>query len=1775
MPFTFKLSKRIALMKRALVTSAALVLACDRADLTGPQPPLSPPTLDVTSPDPTALAVVSVIASGDDGNVPQNTLDHNLATRWSANSDGQWIRYDLGALATMDRVDIAWYVGDTRIAYFDIQVSPDAVTWAGVFSGQSSGKTLQAESYTFPSVSGRYVRIVGHGNSEPSAWNSITEVALYPATTPSPVAQVSVTPGTTMLVVGGRQQLVATLTDGSGNVLAGRALTWTSSNVAVATVDSSGLVAGVAPGGVTITATSEGKSASVAIGVANMPVASVGITPATAVVPAGATLQLVASARDSAGNALSNHPITWASSASAVATVSSSGLVTGLAPGIATITATSDGKTGSAVVTVNPVPVASVNVSPAAASLDVDGTVQLTAMPQDPNGNPLSGRTVVWTTSNGLVATVSDSGLLTGVATGTATITATSEGVGGRAVIDVMNFPPSGVTVNPLAASVQAGARLQLTATVKHSSSSSVTWSSSAPTVATVNSSGLVTTLAAGVATITATSDGKTGSAAITVSLAPVVSMTVSPASARVDLGGTTWLTATLKDSAGSVMSGRAVTWASSSPTIATVSQTGLVAGVAAGPVTITATSEGKSASAAIRVANVPVASVLINPVTAVALVGTTVQLAATLLDSAGNVLSGRSLTWASSDPSVATVSPAGLVTGLAPGAATITGTSEGKTGSAAVTVNPVPVAAVSVSPTSVAIWVGQVVQLTAAPLDANGDALSDRTVKWVSSDPAVAVVSPGGLVTGLAVGVATVTATSEGKTGSAAITVSLVPVASVTVSPAAASLLVGATQQLAAVTQDSAGNVLTGRSVTWTTSNSALATVSAGGLVTGVAAGSATITATSEGQSGTAALTVTAPSCWTSAGAWQNTAIASQTGSFEARFDATPNTANMDGVVGLSNGPAADWTELAGIVLFSNTGTIQARNGSAYAAATIPYTAGTTYHFRLDLDVPSHTYTIYVTPAGAAEQLLGSNFAFRSEQATVSALANVGVYAIVGSVTVCNFALAPWAPPPVAAMTVSPAAASLLVGATQQLAAVTRDAAGNVLSGRAVTWASSSPGNATVSASGLVTGVAAGSATITATSEGQSGNAAVAVNPVPVASVAVSPDSAAVLVGQTLQLTATPLDASGNSLSGRTVTWTTSNSALATVSPTGLVTGVAAGSATITATSEGQSGTAALTVTAPSCWTSAGAWQNTAIASQTGSFEARFDATPNTANMDGVVGLSNGPAANWTDLAGIVLFSNTGTIQARNGSGYAAATTIPYTAGTTYHFRLDLDIPSHSYTIYVTPAGAAEQLLGSNFAFRSEQATVSTLTNVGLNAAVGSVTVCNVALAPWSPPPVASVTVSPAAASILLGQTVQLTAVVKDANGNVLTGRPVTWASSALGVASVSATGLVTALALGSATITATSEGQTGSAAITVSTGSSTAKHYYAAPAGSDANLCTAAAPCYTMRRVSQLLAPGDTAHFAPGNYTWSYSTNKVTVSGTASAPIVYLSDTKWGAKIYGSGCDPIWNGGDYVHIVNFDVTGNCSEGISTNGNYSKVIGNRVHDLPACTGGGCVAGILADCCNYHLTGIEILGNVVDNIAMNTTDPVQQNTIHGIYHAGPNGVIMNNIVTRAIAACITLYHGTTRMIVANNVVANCGRYGIQVSADASITTNDYTTVNNNIVVNVAGRGIQEYPATGSHNVFYHNIVYNNAPNFDLIDGTQAGTLTLTAAQFAGLFVNYTGDMHGDYHLKSGAVAIDAGTTLCAAGVSLCVPRIDFDGLLRPKGPALDIGAFEY
>jgi len=143
------------------------------------------------------------------------------------------------------------------------------------------------------------------------------------------------------------------------------------------------------------------------------------------------------------------------------------------------------------------------------------------------------------------------------------------------------------------------------------------------------------------------------------------------------------------------------------------------------------------------------------------------------------------------------------------------------------------------------------------------------------------------------------------------------------------------------------------------------------------------------------------------SVGGGVNRPFSDQTGAFTVQFDATPSAAPIDSVMALSSGPQTTFGGFACLARFNPDGNIDARNGGIYTAAgVIPYAANVKYSFRFVVDIPSHLYSVYVTPAGGVEQTVGADFAFRSEQSAVTDLNNWGVMvgSPTGTNTVCNF---------------------------------------------------------------------------------------------------------------------------------------------------------------------------------------------------------------------------------------------------------------------------------------------------------------------------------------------------------------------------------------------------------------------------------------------------------------------------------------------------------------------------------------------------------------------------------------------------------------------------------------------------------------------------------------------------------------------------------------------------------------------------------------------------
>ena len=327
-----------------------------------------------------------------------------------------------------------------------------------------------------------------------------------------------------------------------------------------------------------------------------------------------------------------------------------------------------------------------------------------------------------------------------------------------------------------------------------------------------------------------------------------------------VRLGKTRAFQVETRDADGNRLTGRTVTWTSLNPNIVAVDGNGVATGVGIGATVITARAGTASATTNILVQPLATSLVLL-PGSSTLQVNASRQLTVALTGANGQSIAGRLVTYSSSNASVATVNGSGVVVGVATGRATITGESplDQVSGTATVDVVPVSVASIAITPPGAqTAFQGLTLQLAATLRDGSGTILTGRTVSWTSSNPSIASVTSGGLVSGVALGVAQITAESEGVTGSTSVTVAPRPVATVTLTPSPASVKVGQAIQMSLDIRDASGNQLTtaGRTVVWDSSNKPVATVS-DGVVSGVSTGNANISVTVDGKPATVVVTV------------------------------------------------------------------------------------------------------------------------------------------------------------------------------------------------------------------------------------------------------------------------------------------------------------------------------------------------------------------------------------------------------------------------------------------------------------------------------------------------------------------------------------------------------------------------------------------------------------------------------------------------------------------------------------------------------------------------------------------------------------------------------------------------------------------------------------------------------------------------------------------------------------------------------------------------------
>ena len=782
---------------------------------------------------------------------------------------------------------------------------------------------------------------------------------------------------------------------------------------------------------------------------------------------------------------------------------------------------------GTTTVNVTPAVLTSIVVTPTGSSIAKGTTVQLTATGNFSDGSTQDlTQSVSWTSSDTTLATVDPNGLVTGSGVGLPTITATQGVVSGATTVNVTAAVLTSIVVTPTTPSIAKGTTAQLTATGNFSDGStqdltqSVSWTSSDTTVATVDPNGLVTGTGVGLPTITATQGGVSGTTTVKVTPAVLTSIVVTPTGSSIANGTTVQLTATGVFSDGTTQDFTlSASWTSTPAGFVTVNPGGLVMGTAVGSATITATQGGVSGATTVNVTPAVLTSIVVTPTGSSIAKGTTAQLTATGVFSDGTTQDFTlSASWTSAPAGFATVNPGGLVTGTAVGSATITATQGAMSGATTVTVTPTVLTAITITPPIPSIAKGTSVQLTATGTFSDGTT-QDLTgsASWTSAPmTGLATVDPTGLVTGTSVGSANITANQAGVSGATTVNVTPPALTSIVVTPAGSSIAKGTSVQLTATGVFSDGTTQDFTlSASWTSAPAGFATVQPGGLVTGTSVGSANITANQAGVSGATTVTVS-PAVLTSI-------VVTPT----APSIAKGTSGQLAATGTLSDGTTQDlthsvsWTSApAGFATVDPNGLV---TGTSVGSATVTATqAGVSGATTVNV-TPAVLTSIVVTPTGPS-------------------IANGTAVQLTATGTLSD-------------------------GTTQDLT-------------HSASWTSAPAGFVTVAPSGLVTGTAVGSATITATQAGVSGATTVTVTGAILTSIVITPANPTLNVNGTVNLTATGVFSDGSTQNLKnTVSWTSSNVAIANVEPSGLVKARQVGTATITATFAGVSGATTVTV--------------------------------------------------------------------------------------------------------------------------------------------------------------------------------------------------------------------------------------------------------------------------------------------------------------------------------------------------------------------------------------------------------------------------------------------------------------------------------------------------------------------------------------------------------------------------------------------------------------------
>ena len=644
------------------------------------------------------------------------------------------------------------------------------------------------------------------------------------------------------IYVGDTVQLITVITPW---IATNKEVTWKSSDDTIATVSSNGLVTGKKAGTATITATSKDRNISdpCTIVVKNIPVTGISVTPDSASITMGDSVNL--SAQISPSNAtIKTHK--WSSDNESVATVDSNGVVTSHSVGTAVITATADDNniTATSTITVDPVGITGITVTPSNTSMYVGTSKNIIAkvLPND------ADQTVTWGSSDEGIATVDSNGRVTAHAVGSVMIIATtSNGMSDHCTIQVGDESVSSVSLTPKKIDIYKGETKTLEATIFPATASNkeVTWESDNTAVVTVDSvTGEITGISKGTAIITVkTEDGNfTDTCEVVVKEVPVDSVKILPANATVKVNEGILLNVVVEPVNAE---NKNVIWWSEDIAIAVVDQNGLAIGKKAGSTKIKVMTQdgGMVAECEVTVENIDVTSITLQPSSISIKSGNTYQLISNIAPSNAT---NQKLTWESEDETIAIVSDSGMVTGKNAGTVMVKAKTEN--GLEAICEVTVKKSNITISPI---VYIGSTLQLKTIiePADMT------EVVTFRSDNEVIAKVNNDGLITGLSKGQTTIRAYDKDNDEIFSIMVTVIlQVSSIVVNPTA-KINVGNTVKINAVVSPSNASDTT---VIWTSSDESIATVDSNGIVKGLADGKVTITARTVDGNKTASCEVT-----------------------------------------------------------------------------------------------------------------------------------------------------------------------------------------------------------------------------------------------------------------------------------------------------------------------------------------------------------------------------------------------------------------------------------------------------------------------------------------------------------------------------------------------------------------------------------------------------------------------------------------------------------------------------------------------------------------------------------------------------------------------------------------------------------------------------------------------------------------------------------------------------------------------------------------------------